>query len=508
MTDVGGRSSRILRNTLSNSVGRLITLAVTFLLTPYILESLGETAFGIWILANVLTSYGSLLDFGIGSAIIKFVADARAKDDSPGAHELLGTATRLYAGLSVVALAVGFVIATQSDRVIDVRSSTAATATAVLVLVTVSFAINLAATPATATLRGLQRYDITNAITVLNALVTAALTVLVLRRGGGVVAMVAVNVPVALTSQVAAALVLKRLNPTFALRWSPTSRSAAKKLTGFGFTLTVSQLAVLLQKRTSEIIIASSLSVSAVAPFSLARRLSELPHVISDQFIKVLLPVASELHATGEPEGLQRLYLLSTRVTLALMLPLALCAGFLAGDLLELWVGEQYRDQAVLVVVLVIASVAFTSQWPAGSVFQGMGRFGWFAVAALGSGVLNVALTLILIKPYGLNGVVVGTLVPTMLEALVFVLPYTMRQLSVSVSALVKQVLLPTLLPVLPCAAVLVIAHRLVDEPSWLALLVTGAVAVVAYQGAYLLVPTVAPERTMAMRLVHRVVKT
>ncbi len=376
-----------------------------------------------------------------------------------------------------------------------------------IALVTVTFAINLAATPATATLRGLQRYDIGNAITVTSALVTAALTVLVLQRNGGLVAMVAVNVPVALTSQLTTVLILRRLNPTFALRWSPTSRSAARKMTTFGLTLSVTRLAILLQKRTSEFIIATFLSVSAVAPFSLAQKLSELPHMISDQFIKVLLPVASELHATGKSEGLQRLYLMSTRITLSLMLPLALCAGFLSGDLLELWVGKQYRDQAVLVVVLVIASVAFTSQWPAGSVFQGMGRFGWFAVAGLVSGVLNVALTLALVKPYGLTGVVVGTLVPTLLEAFLFVLPYTLWKLSVPTGALVRQVLLPALLPVLPCVAVLIVAHRLVDHPSWPALSLTGVAAVVAYQTAYLLVPTAAAERALAVRLVRRYVK-
>ena len=203
-----------------------------------------------------------------------------------------------------------------------------------------SFAIDLAATPATATLRGLQRYDITNAIAVVSVLATAALTLLVLSRGGGVVAMVAVTVPVTLLSQLVAVAILARLDRNFTPRWSPASLSAARSLTGFGLTLTVGQLAVLLQKRASDIIIATSMSVSAVAPYSLARRLSELPHMISDQFIKVLLPVASELHATGDPAGLRRLYLSSTRITLCLVLPLALCVGFLSGDLLELWVGS------------------------------------------------------------------------------------------------------------------------------------------------------------------------
>ncbi len=507
MTGVRSRSSRILRNTVSTSAGRIVTLATTFVMTPFILNSLGETAFGIWILVTVVVGYGVLLDFGMGSAIVKYTADACARNDVRSAHTLMATATRIYLGLALVALTLGGALALQSERLFDLDGQTAGTVPPVLVLVTVSFAINLASTPANAALRGLQRYDVTNAITVVSALATAGLTVLVLQRGGGVVAMAALTVPMAALGQLATVLALRRVGADFVLRWSPASRSVTRRLTGFGATVSVAQLAELLQKRTSEIIIANFMSVAAVAPYSLARRLSDLPHVISDQFIKVLLPVASELHANGEAHGLNRLFLMSTRVTLALMLPVALCVGFLSGDLLELWVGPRYRGQAVLVVLLVIASVVITSQWPAGPIFQGTGRFGWFAVASLTSGVANVVLTLVLIQPYGLVGVVVGTLVPNVLEAVLFVLPYTLWRLQIRMVVYLREALAPALLPAIPSAAVLTVSREIVSEPSWLSLVLTGVAAVLAYAVAYLAVPSAVAERSLAAAAVRRAVR-
>ncbi|HEX2175487.1 MAG TPA: oligosaccharide flippase family protein [Nocardioidaceae bacterium] len=500
MTGPARRSARILRNTVSNSLGRAVSVATTFFLTPFILHSLGETAFGLWVLAQVVVSYGSLLDLGMGSAIIKYVAEVHAKQDSAGAHRLLATATRLYLALAVVALAIGLTVATQAYRVVDLSRGDERSLTAVLAIVTVGFSINLAATPATATLRGLQRYDITNVLTVSNVLANAALTILVLSRGGDVVAMVAVTVPVALVTQVVAITVVRRLHPAFALRWSPGSRATARRLTTFGLTLTVGQLALLLQKKSSEIIVGTMLAVSAVTPYALAQRLSELPHVISDQFIKVLLPVASELNASGDSAPLRQLYLVSTRITLALMLPLALCAAVLAGDLLELWVGAEYRDNAALVVVLVLASVALTSQWPAGSVLQGMDRFGPVAVAALVSGVANVILTIALVGPYGLMGVALGTLVPTVAEAFLFVLPFTLRALHVPFRQLVTHVAAPVLLPVAPCVLVLLLTQRLVPGPTWLGVIASGLLAVAVYQAVYLLMPIASQERALVTR--------
>jgi O-antigen/teichoic acid export membrane protein len=186
------------------------------------------------------------------------------------------------------------------------------------------------------------------------------------------------------------------------------------------------------------------------------------------------------------------------------MFPLGLCTAFLSADLLELWVGARYRDQAVLVVILVTASVAFTSQWPAGSVFQGMGRFGPFAVASLISGVANVTLSLLLVGPYGLVGVAVGTLVPSVAEAVFFAGPYTLRKLAIPARAFLRQVLVPTMVPAVPCAAVLLVAGRLGGEPSWLRLVATGALASGAYGIGYLLSPTATQERAVVATIVRR----
>ncbi|WP_377640282.1 lipopolysaccharide biosynthesis protein [Oryzobacter terrae] len=497
------RAGRIVRNTLSNAVGRVVSLALSFVLTPFILDALGETAFGVWVLAQVVVGYGTLLDLGIGAALVRHVADLRARGESHEAALVAGTSTRTYTGLAVLAAVLGGGLAVLAPEVLGTGSLDPTTVTWVFLLVTLGFAVNLAGTPAIASLRGLQRYDLSNAVTVAGALANAALTVLVLVLDGGVVALVAVAVPVAVATQVAAVVMLRREDRRHALRWSPASWGVARTLTRSGSSIVVAQVAGLLQKRSSELVVAGALSAAAVTPFSLARRLGELPNLLSDQFVKVLLPVASELNATGSRGDLRRLYLTSTRVTLALVVPFGLVTAFLAADLLEAWVGAAYRDQAPLVVVLVAAGVASTSQWPAGSVFQGMGRFGPFAVGALVTGVASVVLAVVLVGPYGLTGVAVATLVPTVLEALFFVGPFALRRLGVDLRTLLGTALVPAVVPAVPCAALLLWATRTLDTSGWLALLATGAAAIAVYLAGYLAVPAARAEREALSRAVR-----
>src|SRR5688572_13294473 len=98
---------RVLVGTVSNYAGQLIAFAALFFLTPFILRQLGATVYGLWALISSVVAYGSLLDFGIWGAIIKYVAQYRAQGEIEEARRLISTAVLLYTllGLAAVALA-------------------------------------------------------------------------------------------------------------------------------------------------------------------------------------------------------------------------------------------------------------------------------------------------------------------------------------------------------------------------------------------------------------------
>ncbi len=136
-----------------------------------------------------------------------------------------------------------------------------------------------------------------------------------------------------------------------------------------------------------------------------------------------------------------------------------------------------------------------------------MGRFGPFAVGALVTGVLSVALAVVLVGPYGLEGVAVAMLVPTVLEALFFVGPFAIRRLGVDLRSLLEVALVPAVLPAVPCAALLLWATRTFDTSGWLALLATGAAGLAVYVAGYLAMPAAGTERealARALRLSRR----
>src|SRR5512143_4050938 len=102
---------QVLINTLSNYGGKIVTLGIWFFLTPYILNKLGQSVYGMWVIVGSLVSYGALLDFGIANAITKYVAEFQARGESEQASSLVATALWIYSGLGLAAVLLGAVFA-------------------------------------------------------------------------------------------------------------------------------------------------------------------------------------------------------------------------------------------------------------------------------------------------------------------------------------------------------------------------------------------------------------
>ena len=54
--------------------GWIIPVFIFILLTPYLIKELGNEAFGIFTLINVITGYVSFINFGFGQAVTKYIS--------------------------------------------------------------------------------------------------------------------------------------------------------------------------------------------------------------------------------------------------------------------------------------------------------------------------------------------------------------------------------------------------------------------------------------------------
>lgn len=499
---------RVAVSTVSNYAGKIFSLGIAFLLTPFFLRELGPSVYGLWALVNSTLAYGALLDLGISNAITKYVSEYRARGQMKEAQSLVATGLSLYSALGILIMLLSLGLASLFPLIFRLPTAQHTTAIQVVILAGIGLGISIPCTTTSAVLRGLQRFDIINILNAIGSLLYLITSMTVLSLEGGLPALVAINIPTTLLLQIPAIWFVRRLAPELKFGWRGADYRLVRPVASYSFALFVGNVAGQIQTKTDEIVIGINLAVASVTPYAIARRLSEIPKILTDQFMKVLMPLASQLHAEDDHRRLRALYLTSTRLTLVSFVPLACGLVFLARPFLTIWVGETYANYTYLVLILTAASLIDTSQWPAGSILQGMALHRWLAAISLTFALINLGLSIWLVHPFGLAGVAIGTLIPTTIESFFFVLPYAVRRIGVSWRAVLNEIFLPSILPVIPMAAILYFLVKLFHPETYLLIALLGAIGLVVYAAGYLMMGVAKSERQVLRRIFQNMVQS
>jgi O-antigen/teichoic acid export membrane protein len=420
-----------------------------------------------------------------------------ARGERESAHVILGSASLLSLAIAAGTLLVSIPAALLLPMLLDLSPAEHLLAEAAIMLTGIDVAITIAFSPSVSVLRGLQRYELYNGVQMSGALLQAAITVGVLQAGGGVPEVIASNIFVTIVMRITATALVRRVAPDLIPSIRCARRPALRRLASYccsGFAIDV---AGRLYNKTDEFVIASFQPLSAVTPYALARRLGEVTSLVATQCAKAVMPLASELEATDRTQKLRKLYIVASRIALAIATPVALVVTISGHSILTLWVGPAYAGYSSLAAVLAMASLINTSQWSASEVLQGITRHRIVAWSWLGAGLANITLSILLLPMFGLLGVALGTLVPTAVSALLIVMPFANRTLGVSWTAALYEIWLPATAPAIPAGILLSALEQHIDPASVLTMALLAISAVAVYVIGYLSMPAAAAERAL-----------
>jgi O-antigen/teichoic acid export membrane protein len=485
--------------TVSNYAGQIINLGVWFVLTPLIVRHLG-VEYSLWVLVANFVAYGSLADLGIGSAVVKYVAEFRARGDHETASALIATALRMYCGLGLLVIVVGVIVAPLVPHFFHVRPDERSTTSWLVVVSAVGVAVQLPAATAASVLRGIGRFDLMNLIGSLAMLSLAVTTIVALLLGGKAIAITALTIPLTLIWLGPAVWLIHRSAPELRFGLRGARRSLARRVITFSTALFGINIAQTVKLQSDEFVIAASLGTTPVGPYAIARRLSGLPGQLTYQFVTVLMPMASRLHAEGEPWLVRAIYLTGLRLTFALFSVIGAALIIFAAPFLSAWVGPKFAHSSDIVVLLTVAAFVEAMMWPASATLIGVNRHRPLVVFALGSAVLNLGLSIVLVHSLHVRGVALGTVIASSLEA-VIALAFATRTLEVRPSQMLREVVLPGAIPFVPMVAVLLAIHHFLAPATIPTIALTGLAGALTYGVCYLPQPAAVGERALARRL-------
>lgn len=390
-----------------------ISCIIPLLYTPVMLQILGQEEYGVYSVANSVISYLSLLNFGMGSAIIRYLTRYRAEGRTEEVRKLVGLFTVIYSALAVLVCIGGGVLVNLAGTLFGegLTVSEIQMLKTLLVIMTVSTAISFPLGIYSSVIIVYERYVFNKLICILETVLTPVLNLVALYAGFGSMGLALVGTGVRIADAVIqGGYCVKKLGVYPVFRGMPVG--ILREMVTFCVFIFMSTVVDMLYWATDKVLIGALVGSAAVAVYNVGgtftSMLQSMAHAISNVFgPRVNIMVSQKAPRRDISELLIRVGRLQYLVVSLLL------SGYIVfgQHFIRIWAGEGYEDAyyvALLTMlplaVPLIQNIAFTT-----IVAENKHRFRSIVYAIIA--VFNVVSTWLVLPYYGIIGAAACTAV-------------------------------------------------------------------------------------------------
>lgn len=423
------RGSPLLRSLASSWLGLAIGIVVSFFLSPFVVNKLGSTWYGVWAVASQFLGYLYLMDFGVRESVIRYTSKYAARRNPTALNHVLSTSLLVYSVITTLTLLVVAVAVWGLPHWFNLEPALWRDGRIAMAFTGLTIALTFLLNVFTGVVIGLKQWEISNAVGVILNLLRAGLIVFLLQRGHGIVALAAVQFFVAMLggaiNVIIALGLLRRASLSFRFTWLRPRRYVAlgRRILGYGFYVIVNNVGEKIISATDAIVVGIFMPIQAVAYFAVAGSLiGYLTNLLSTS-AAIFNPLASELHSLRRSAGVTAAFYLGIKICALITLPVVATFVILGEQFIGLWMGPEFSaPSAVVLTILSVSVFASSPKYVFSSVLYGMSRHRIIALLRVAEAVANLGLSILLVKSMGLAGVALGTAIPSVILA-VLVLP-------------------------------------------------------------------------------------
>ena len=403
----------ILKNIFSNWFVYVLIIIVTFVMTPIMLQYLGKTGYGIWLLITSLTGYLGLFDLGIQSSTTKYVAEYLAKKDENKFQTLISTTFFIFLIIAGIVLIVTIILALLTDVIFKIPDRYAEIAPYLVLVIGSQVSVLFIFATFTQVISGMQRYELHSLIETITVLVRSVLIYYFLKTGHGLLAVALIAFCSTLAARICYIFILKFLKVRLKLQLRYFDKNILKQIFNYSKISFILIIATKLIYYTDNIVIGVMVSVSGISIYGIAGRLVGYMRELVLNATNVLNPAASH-SKESDRNSLRTMALYSAQFTTILITPMVI-GFFIVGDsFIKLWIGGGFEETYTVLITLSIAQLFALPLYGIGSMLYGIAKHSILAKVMVTEAILNLILSLIFVKFWGIIGVALGTVVPSL----------------------------------------------------------------------------------------------
>lgn len=447
----GRRISQIKYGAIMSYILLAISTVYGLLITPFILQNTMGDAYGVYKSIGALCSSIAVMDFGIGSTMIRYIAKYNATGEKEKENNFIAMMLTQLVVLAALIVGAGVFFYCSIDRIYaqSFSDDQLLLAKQIFIILLTNLVLKVFENLLYGISAGHERFVFSNSVKILSMLCNAALVMLFLPITKSIFVVVLSNTVVTICGIVAYIIYNYRelhIWPKL-IKWD---WKLFKESFVYSALMFIQTLVVQFSGNLDNIFIGARISAASVTVYSMALSLHGMYSNLSGSISNLMLPRFTKAAVRGDSaQALQDEVEKFSRYQYFLL------AGALGGfvalgrEFFFLWVGEEFSDCYGLTLILMFAATLPTIGSVSLSILRAQNKMGYRIATVSIACVFNCVITLIGLKYWGYWGAAIGTAADNILN-LLFMNAYYHRKLGFHVLRLYYNVAFKTTL----CAAV------------------------------------------------------
>lgn len=405
------KKKNLIKGSFLKSLELVLQLAFSFIMTPIIVHSLGERMYGFWILIGTFIGYYGLLDLGLSTAVARYVARAVGKYDEKEINHFVNTSFVLFFILGAIGLAVTLIVCIIGNRFVS-NPGELALFRRVIIILGINMSLRFPFKVFGGLLNAYLRYDLITYSALSRLIISNILVFYLIKTGHGILALAVVTFLCSILEEAMNFIFSRQVFPQLKINYSFFKKDMVKPLYGYSLKSFISQIADILKNRIDAFVIAAFINVGLVTYYSIGIRVIEYFYQFIRNTVNLTKPIYSQYDGMGDHDLLKKIFLQITKLSVVVSVFIGMSIIFYGKPLIQRWMGPGFERSYYVTVILCIPWTIDLIQSPANGVLYGISKHHYFAIANPIEGVLNLALSIILLRYYGIYGVALGTALP------------------------------------------------------------------------------------------------
>lgn len=472
-------SKQIKLGAILSYIAIVINILAMLIYTPWMKNQIGMADYGLYTLANSFISI-FLLDFGISSAVARFVAKYRAEGNLKKINDLLGLVYKLYILIDAIVFIILLIAFFYLNQIYVGLTQTELNKFKILYIIISTYSLfSFPFTTLNGVFNAYEEFVLLKVCDLFNKLFSIILIVIALMNDFGVVAIVTLNAIAGLTTVIVKLFLMKKKLPVKA-NIRVKDKQLMKEIASFSIWTAILGVAQRLTYNIAPSILGIVSNSYQIALYSPASAIAGYFFIFATAINGLFLPTISRKIAEKKENDILNLMIGVGRYQVVVLGILYVGFWVVGKEFMCTWMGKEFEPSYYCVLLLALPTIFEYSQQIANTTIIAKNKVKIQALGLLITSFLNVVISPILSSKLGVYGVCLAIFIAAFLN-LIFMNIVYYKVLKMNVFEFYKKCYLPIFIPIVGGIITASFFTSFILLDGWSGIICKGCVTLVVF---------------------------